>query len=228
MQVIKEKNKVKQYKVLRVVIMLIFISLSYLLYYSEYNIKPEIKDIERGIEEFLEEDIEIKKWVKFKNRIVVSYTLGNNDTIGSTVLYKGINFRYQIRNAGYGSRNTVFDIENFEAYGKRYFAILGTNYDLLINKVKVEWEPSRVLNINLNDEEEVLDIFETKEEIYFREITLYDKHGEDITEKMRKYLTYESSYGCGRGKAELFLLNIFCIALLAIGYFISGIFKKSI
>ena len=175
MLVIKEKNRIKLYKVLRVVIILIFISLSYLLYSSEYNIKPETKDIESGIEEFIKEDI-----------------------------------------------------ENFEAYGKKYSAILGTNYDLLIEKVKVEWEPGRVFNINLNDEEEVLEIFESKAEIQFREITLYDKHGEDITEKMRKYLTDKSSYGCGKGKAELFLLNIFCIALLAIGYFISRVFQKSI
>ncbi len=212
-------------RMLRITIILISILIAYLIYYSEYNIKVELSDIERGIEEFLEKDVIIVDFVDVDNTIFVYYTLGAKDSIGYTALYKGINFRYQIRNASYSTRNRVIHGEPFKTNKGNYLAIIGTNYAGKISKISIETTSGEKFSKDINGAREILMIFETQEESYLHEYKLYDKDGRDITDEMEKYITVKCNSSTSRSKAELFMLYVYCFMVVLIGYWISNMFK---
>ncbi len=214
----------KNRKILRIAIMVISILLAYLPYSSEYNIKPIQSDIERGIEEFLDKDVTIVDFKEVDNTMAVYYTLGSNDSIGFTALHKGINSRYQIRSAGYNSRNRVIHGESFKTNSGDYLAVIGTNYDGKIASLNFKTYTGQTFSENVQDQSEILMVFKTDSPSNIEDYQLYDIDGKDITEEMRQYLTTRASMGTGVGKAELFMLNIFCIIIVLIGYGISRLF----
>ena len=204
--------------------MMISILLAYLLYSSEYNIKPIQSDIERGIEAFLDKDVTIVDFKEVDNTMAVYYNLGSNDSIGFTALHKGINARYQIRNAGYNSRNRVILGESFKTNSGNYLAVIGTNYDGKIASLKFKTYTGQTFSENVQDQSEILMVFKTESPSNIEDYQIYNLDGKDITEEMRQYLTTRLSMGTGIGKAELFMLNIYCIIIVLIGYGISRLF----
>lgn len=216
----------KYKRVLRVVIIILSIILVYMLYRSEYNIKPEINDIERSIGEYLNENVTVVDFIEVDNRLAVYFTLGSNENIGFTTLYKGINLRYQIRNAGYGYRNRVIKGSRFETKHGNYLAVKGTNYDEKIAKIRIETTLGEIFSADVENKAEIFLIFKTISTSFIEEYQLYDKDGNDISEYMQTYITTNRSGGHGKGKAELFLLNVYCFGIMLIGYVISRVFKE--
>lgn len=196
-----------------------------MVYNSEYNIRPEVIDIERGIEVFLERDVTVIKTTEIDNKIFVYYIVGNNNRIGSTVLYRGINLKYQIRSAGWGTRNRVLKGKAFESRGKKYLAVMGTNYDLMIDEIDIKTIAGEEFNSKIQGESEILEIFKTEVETYIDEYTLYDKNGRDITADMDRNLTTEKGRSSGKGKAELFMLYVYCVAVLILGFGMASLIK---
>lgn len=205
--------------------MVISILLAFLLYSSEYNIKPEQSDIEMGIEEFLDKDVTIVDFKEVDNTMAVYYTLGTNDSIGFTALHKGINARYQIRSASYNSRNRAIQGESFKTKSGDYLAVIGTNYEGKIASLNFKTYTGQTFSENVQDQSEILMVFKTESATNIEDYQLYDIDGQDITEEMKQYLTTRASMGTGVGKAELFMLNIYCIIIVLIGYGISRLFK---
>jgi hypothetical protein len=212
-------------KILRVAIVVISILLAYLPYSSEYNIKPIQSDIERGIEEFTNKNITIIDFKEVDNTMAVYYTLGTNDSIGFTALHKGINARYQIRSAGYNSRNRAIQGESFKTNSGDFLAVIGTNYDGKIASLKFKTYTGQTFSEIVQDQSEILMVFKTESPSNIEDYQLYDIDGKDITEEMETYLTTRESMGTGIGKAELFMLYIYCFIIILIGYGISGVFK---
>lgn len=212
-------------KVIRIFILIFFIFLAYQLYRTEYNIIPNEVGIERAIEEYLDKDITILNLKKVDNTIAVYYDFGTNDSSGFTVLYRGINFRYQIRSAGYGSRNTIITGERFETNKGNYLAIIGRNYNNKATYFKFETYNGEAFIGNISDIKDFLIPFKVQSETYVENYSLHDNQDNDITNEMKKYLTSNSSYAATKAKAELFLLNIFCGIIILIGYAFSNLFK---
>ncbi|GMQ60745.1 hypothetical protein AN1V17_51480 [Vallitalea sediminicola] len=210
-------------KLIRITIIVMSFLISYMIYRSEYNIKPEVQDIERAIGEFLKKDVKVKETINIDNKIVVYYTFGDNDIIGSTILHRGINFKYRIRDAGYGTRNMVLVGHSYEVKGRKYLAIMGTNYELRISEFDIETYSGEMFNAKIHGKRELLMIFETKEETYIKNYVLYDEKGKDITRDMRSYLTTDEASGSGVGIEDL--LYEMCFGCLIIGFIISRVFK---
>jgi hypothetical protein len=215
----------KKKRALRITIIMISILLAYFIYAGEYNIKAEQSDIERGIEEFLDIDVTIVDFKEIDNTLAVYYTLGSNDSIGFTALHKGINSRYQIRNAGYSTRNTVLQGIPFETENGEYLAVLGTNYQDRIANIKFQTYSGEIFTQNVQGESEILTVVGVEEPAYLDDYQLYDEHGNDITEEMKTFLTTDEGSSTGVGKAELFLLYVYCFFVILLGYGISRIFQ---
>lgn len=220
-----EGGFMKSRRIIRIIIMLVSVFVMYMIYRSEYNIKPEICDIERAIEEFLEKDVTVIETSDFEDKIVVYYTLGNNDSLGATVLHRGMNFRYQIRAADYGGRNRILRGTSFKSKGKDYLVVMGTNYDLRINELRIETYSGETFDAKINGKSEILMVFETKEETFLRDYILYNEKGTDITMDMTTYLTTRQDRGGSRFKAELYLLYIYCFSILIIGAVVARVIK---
>lgn len=203
--------------------------LSMLLYSTEYSIKDDVEDIETNISEFLDRDVKVVKYEKVDNILFVYFTNETKDTVGYTVLYRGLNFRYQIRQANYGARNQVLYINEFKTLFNRYWAIFGTNYENRISTITFNAGESNVTINKIGNMDDILVIQESNnkypEMTYVYEYTLLDEKGNDITKDMRSYLTGSGSGGFGRGKAELFLLNVYCVVIILVGYWISRMIK---
>lgn len=216
-------------KIIRIVIILISLILSLMLYSSEYSIRNDVEDIEKNISIFLDKDVSVVKCEKVDNTIFVYFSDDTKENVGHTVLYRGLNFRYQIRQANYGSNNQVLRIQEFKTRFKRYWAVFGTNYDNQISKIIFDGGVSEIALTNIEEMDEILVIHEsdikTPGMMHIFEYTLFDTESNDITKDMNSYITAEHSSGFGRGKAELFLLNIFCFSIILVGYGISRLFK---
>ena len=212
-------------RIVRIFILVFSIFLAYLLYSTEYNIKPNMADIERAIEEFIESDIRILKIIEVDNTIAVNYDFGGNDRSGFTALYRGINFKYQIRSAGYGARNTVVKGVPFKTNKGDYIAVYGRNYNKNASSFKIKTYTNEVFTGKIDGVKDFLIPFKIKNETIIDNYYLYDDENNDITDEMKMYLTSNFSFGTSKGKAELFLLNVFCGIIILVGYLISNSFK---
>lgn len=221
----------KKNKIIRIVIILISLILSLMLYSSEYHIRNNVEDIEKSISEFLEKDVTVVKYEKVDNTIFVYFSDDSKENVGHTVLYRGLNFRYQIRQANYGSNNQILRIQEFKTLFNRYWAAFGTNYDNQISKIIFDGGISEITLTNIEEMDEILVIKESDNKTpgmtHIFKYTLLDRESNDITKEMNSYITVEDSNGFGRGKAELFLLNIFCIGIILVGCGISRMIKMN-
>ncbi|MCD4711885.1 MAG: hypothetical protein K8R73_01250 [Clostridiales bacterium] len=215
----------KNRRVIRIAVIIVSILLAYLLYASEYSMKPEQSSLESGIHEFLDKSVTVIDFIEVDNTLFVYYTLGSNDSIGFTALHKGINSRYQIRSANYSTRNRVIDGAPFKTNGGEYLAVMGTNYDGKIARVRIKTYSGEIFSEDVLDRSEILTIFSTKEPTRIEEFQLYDKDNNDITEEMKAYLTTKENHSTGVGKAELFMLYVFCFVIILMGYAISRSIK---
>lgn len=213
-------------KIIRVLIIIVSLILAFKVYESEYFIKANKASIEKGIEEFLELDVSILQYKKFQNILIVYYEAAGGDYNGSTILYRGINNRYQIRMAGYGMNNRVFSGKAFKSHGENYLAIMGTNYDLMINEVIIETCSNQKESFFTNGEKYLIKVFpsETEQKDLLKGYKLYNKQGNDITKQMDEYVYKRGGFGRVRGKAELFMLYVYCFTIIAVGYFASKMF----
>lgn len=211
----------KYRNVLKVSIVMISFFLAYLLYASEYDIKPEHDDLERGIEEFLGKNVNVIDFIEVDNTLSVYYTLGSNDTIGFTALHKGINSRYQIRRANYGTRNSVIQGYPSRTNGGDYLVVMGTNYEEKIAEFRVKTYSGEMFYEDVQDQPEILKVFSTNSATRIEEFQLFDKDDNDITVEMMKYLTSIESSSTGVGKAELFMLYVSCTVIVLMGLVIS-------
>ena len=212
-------------KILRIIIMTVAILLALMMYGTEYSISNNVTAIEEGISEFIEYDVKVIRMEKVDNTIFVYFADQSNNNIGYTVLYRGLNFRYQIRKANYGSRDRVIYIREFKTYRNKYWAVYGTNFDEKIDKIVFDDEYGTIELNDLGNMSEILSIVESKNEfpgtsVIFK-YRLIDIGGNDITKDMRSYISDSGINGFGRGKAELFLLNVFCLAILLVGFWIA-------
>lgn len=213
-------------KIIRILIILVSFILAYKIYESEYFIKVNEYSIEKAIEEFLDLDVSVLKYEKFQNVLIIYYEAADGNYDGSTVLYRGFNNRYQIRMAGYGTNNRVLSGREFQSYGNKYIAIMGTNYNMLIDKVVIETRFNMIESFMTNGESHFIRVFKSKTEWddTLKDYILFDKKGNDITKQMNKIVYKKGGFGSGTGKAELFLLYVYCFFIIIVGYFISRIF----
>lgn len=216
-------------KIAQISTLLVSFVLSLLLYSSEYNISNTEEDIESSISEFIGADISINRMEKIDNTMFVYYSDGTNDYIGYTVLYRGLNFKYQIRNANYGTRNRVLYINEFKTLRGKYWSVYGTNYDNLISTISFMGVEKEIRFENVEHEDEILLFHKSKNDsnglATVFEYSMFDNKSKDITEEMRTYITAQKSSGSAKGKAELFLLNIFCLSIILIGIIVSRRFN---
>jgi len=221
--------KMTKNKIIRIVIILISLILSLMLYSSEYYIRNNVEDIEKSISEFLEKDVIVVKYEKVDNTIYVYFSDDSKENVGHTVLHRGLNFRYQIRQVNYGSNNQILRIQEFKTLFNRYWAVFGTNYDNRISKIIFDGGVREISLTNIEKMDEILVIHQSDNKTsgltHIFEYILLDTESNDITKEMNSYITVEHSSGFGRGKAELFLLNIFCIGIILVGYGISKMIK---
>ncbi len=217
-------------KIIRIIIILVSMFLALILYSTEYSIKNNPEAIKEGISEFLERNIEVVKYEKVDNTIYVYFTDDSKATIGYTVLYRGLNWRYQIRQANLGSRNQVVYINEFKTLRNRYWAVFGTNYDNKIDSIIFDGAENTITLDGISDMDEILIVHESENELwgmsFVYKYTLLDARGDDISDDMRTYLVASESSGFGRGKAELFMLNIFCGVIILVGYWLSRMVKS--
>ncbi len=213
-------------KIIRILIILVSFILAYKIYESEYFIKANEYSIEKAIEEFLELDVSVLKYEKFQNVLIVYYEAADGNYDGSTVLYRGFNNRYQIRMAGYRTKNRVLSGRTFQSYGNKYLAIMGTNYNMLIDKVEIETNSNMIESFMTNGESYIIRVFKSKTEWddSLKDYKLFDKKGNDITKQMNKIIYKKGGSSSGTGKAEFFLLYVYCFFIIIVGYFISRIF----
>ncbi|GMQ64673.1 hypothetical protein [Vallitalea maricola] len=71
----------------------------------------------------MKSNVIVKEMINIENKIVVYYTFGGNDIIGSTILHRGINFKYRIRDAGYSKRNVILAGHSFNVNGKNIWLL---------------------------------------------------------------------------------------------------------
>lgn len=207
-------------KISNIIIVLITFSIVYLIYRSQYNIKNNNLSIEKGIEEFINEEITIQKMENLGKDKVVLFTLDNKEAIGITMLYKGKNGLYEVQNANYENKSSP-SISTYEVKkeGKNYVLTYGQNIDKRINEVQVIYENKGKYT------------FKTQKDSYFINIAniegdklptfkVYDKEKKDITEEITKEYYYEQQWGTGVGKTELFMVKIYIGVALLFGVII--------
>lgn len=213
-------------RIMRIAIIIMSIALAFMIYYSYYNINPSQADIEKHIEEFIEKDITVIGFKEVDNKLAVYFVLESNDSIGFTALYKGINFRYQIRNVSYFTRSSVIKGASFETNHGKYLAILGVNYDGKIARFSIQTTSGNKFSENIDGESQIFKIIETHDRTYLSKWKLYDKDGNDITEHMKKYTTTKENGNVSIFGGESFFIYVYCFMVIIMGYFISWIIKN--
>lgn len=216
-------------KIIRTLVILISLILSLALYSSEYNIKNDVPDIESHISEYIGIEVSVINHQKIDNVIYVYFRDKSGEYIGNTILYRGLNFRYQLRQVQYGTDNKVLNINEFETLFKRYWAVFGTNYDNRISTIIFEGEEGEIILQNIEQYDEILLLKDSNNTTpgmsWVYTYILLDSEGNDITNEMRNYLTATGSSGHAKGKAELFVLNFICLVVIAIGIWFSFMLK---
>lgn len=221
-------DKKRKNKIIRILIIISSMIIAYRIYESEYFIKANKVSIERGIEDFIKKDITVMHYKKFKNVLIVYYTSPSGRSYGATVLYRGFNNRYQIRTAGYGMKLKFFISKTFQSNGENYLAVVGENYNGIVDKVIVE-NDHMVKEFSTNGETYIIKLFKSKFEsnYIFNNYILFDNRGKDITEQMEESYCTIGDYGISTG-ADVFTLNLTCIIVLLSGILASRFFKDSL
>lgn len=224
--------KMNKNRLIAGIITLLTILSIYQLYNSEYNIRNKDSEIERAIMEFttpfenspgVENPVVISKKEVEENLLVFYSDKNIEELLGFTYLKKGVNGKYQIRSTNYGPSNIDIEAYSFETSKNNYIAVGGKEYSKNISSYKLfKWKDELIA------EDEVygntfLKIYEVSEEV-FPVIKVFNDTGTDITREL--WNNFENIPSGGVGKAELFMLNVYIIIILIIGFVISKYFWK--
>lgn len=172
------------------VIILMLIGLSTgIIYATNFPIRNNEEDIKMGVEEFLNKgssskiETVVKGLVDIDNKKLVFFTL--NSQLGYAELKHGLNNKYKVENAGYGTN--LFQDRVVITNKGQYLWMMGKNYNNEIKRI--------VLSVDGKDYE--FDI--PKDSAYFAKSTklipiteskfpsktrIYDINGNDITNKV--------------------------------------------
>jgi hypothetical protein len=136
---------------------------------------------------------------------------------------RGLNLRWRPIRANYKGS---ISIEAFpiSMAGKDYVAICAVNCDPRVTAYEYVTTDSKpvILYSNNISEPDFMDIYEAKKG-YWPQLRLIDAEGNDIAPELRKLrdAAVRTMPSAGVGTAELFMIDVFCILLLLIGYIIA-------
>lgn len=222
--------KMNKNRIIAAIIAILTLFLIYQLYSSEYNIRNNDSDIERAIMEFttpfentrgVVNPVVISK-NEVEGNLLVFYSDKTIEAIfGFTYLQKGLNGKYQIRSTNYGPGNIAIKAYNFKTGKNNYIAVGGKGYSKDISSYKLFQWKDELIGEDEVDGNAFLRIYEGREEV-FSDIKVFNDTGTDITRELWNNL--ENIPSAGVGKAELFMLNVYIIIVLIIGFVISKFF----
>jgi hypothetical protein len=205
------------------------------VYNNEYNIRNINTDIEEAIIEFTA-PFDTNKFVGnkgLKNPVIIDKINVDNNILvyyrdeavegvfGFTLLWKGINGKYQIRNTNYGRTYCYVDGYPFLTSKGNYVAIGGSGYNERIANYKAWLRGSEELLSNEVDGNNFLDIYRVKDKA-FPSIDVFDVNDNNITKEL--WNDFNGVLSRGVAKVELFMLYVFIVIILGIGFLISKFF----
>ena len=176
-------------------ILIIILTIAFLCYLRNYRISDNKKQLEENIKAFINRptvvvnNIDIKQELNIDNKKYVMYII-DNGTLGEAELTKGINNKYKIDSAGYGSG--FFECEIYKTNKGKYLIIKGENYHMQIASIKVPVD-DKVYKFNIPQQKYFLVYCPVPDQTEiilpdFNKIKIYDKNDIDITHEVLKAL----------------------------------------
>jgi|GEM_PF-2094445 len=208
-------------KILVCLVPIITILSSYYLYQSEYNLSINENDIEIAVSEFLNEKIELRQYKEVDNLAFVVYTIEKDARQGFTVLYRGMNQKYQLRFATYFSPNTAFRIDRYKSLKNEYVVLYGKNIDEAINYVELNASNSSELVLVEPNEYFIETIKYNNINYDYFEARILDIDMDDITPEYKMKIKDKRAFGGSKHKAEIFLLYVYITGFLIIGFIVT-------
>ena len=215
-------------KILKVMIILIFIFLSVLFYNSKFNISEEADDIEIKLSKYLNKDIKIRVIKKVENGILVSFTFHKEDKIydGVTVLYKGLNSKYWIGDVFYNNRLSRINLENLNFSDKEQLICFGHYKNLEKIVIYSTINKNKYITIPIKSDGYFLKISDKNIKIAsIRYFNIINTLGNSITDNWKEIVQNRIDYE-GKIKSGPKLIVIITSSLILImGYILSKIFS---
>ncbi|WP_304942678.1 hypothetical protein [Vallitalea guaymasensis] len=120
-----------------IILILVTIGIAFFWYNGTYKINED--EIDKNVTQFVNRKndndslkINIEESVDIGYRRIVCFTT-DNGLLGEAFLKKGINKRFKIEWTGYG--NNIYRHKVIKIGNKKYFTVIGRNYDLQIAKI---------------------------------------------------------------------------------------------
>lgn len=168
---------------------LLILIITVVMYNRTYFITNDNKELKHNILNFVNrqtviaKDIDIKKSVDIDNKKYVLYS--TLDFLGYTELEKGLNNKYKINAAQYGTPpEIIFRVE--QTNKSKYFIIYGKNYDMKIAYIKTSFE-DKEYKIEIPQEEYFIaycPVSKDVQGIMPNKFEEYDKDNNDITDEI--------------------------------------------
>lgn len=210
--------------------MCLSVLLSVWLYGTEYSTSDEPQKISKTLTDYIfKEDVQVSvvESKKLGNRMLVSFTDKRYEKfMGLAVFKRGLNMRWLPLSANYGSDISV-GAHHFSIGSNDYVAIYGINS--MPNMTAYEYvttdsNPEKLYS-NSVIESNFIDIYESKPG-YWPKLRLLDSDGNDLVPELRKSLINQNAPSVGIGTAEVFMINVYCLLILLIGFAIARFFWK--
>jgi len=209
-----------------IAIMVLAAVLAFGLYGTEYSTSAQSQNLSATLSEYIFHDdveAEVIETKKIGNHLLVLFTDQRyKNFMGLAVFKQGLNLRWRPMSANYGNSITI---EAFPlAIGKQdYVAICGVNCDpgvAVYEYITTDPNPE-ILYANRVSGSNFIDIYESKPG-YWPKLRLLDADGKDISTALRKlHTTGQTGPSAAVGTAEEFMINIFCLLIILLGFAIA-------
>ncbi|WP_425807532.1 hypothetical protein ACHOLT_09440 [Desulfitobacterium sp. Sab5] len=217
-----------KYRKIAIAIIVLTVILAFWLYGTEYSSSAEPQKISETLTDYLFNDdvqVTVIQTEKIDNRMLVSFTDKRYENfMGLAVFKRGLNLRWLPLSANYSSGISV-EAHPFTIGSKDYVAIYGINCVPNITYYEYVTTDSNpeILYSNSVSESNFIDIYEFKTG-YWPKLRLFDSVGNDLAPELRKSRVNQNIPSVGVGTAEDFMINVFCLFILLIGFAIARFF----
>lgn len=234
-----------------VLCMLFALILSYMVYASEYSVANDRNALSVAITEYTSQsqnplkDANVLETKELDGTLIAFFNDNNTNIFGFARLLKGMNMKYRLVSAGYGtsSYSAFVKTYKFDINKATYYAVGGYNCDENISSYGI-----RLLNYKDSGTKDMLkydiknihflDILkesdlqnnskklqgENEELLFFSDLTLLDSEENDITENY--FVSISSQWGCGVGTAELSMVYVYITIILILGVIFARYFSR--
>lgn len=212
-------------KKIAVVVMALSVILAVFLYGTEYSSSADPEQLADTLTEYIFGDdikVQVVQTKRIDNHMLVLFTDERYDNfLGLARLKGGLNLRWRPIAANYGNGIGGSRAFRFTIGQERYVAICAVNIDPRIKSYEYVTTDANevVLHSNTVSEPSFMDIYEL-EPGYWPRLRLTDSSGSDLAPELWA-LRDKTVPSAGVGTAEQFMINVFCLLVLFIGFIIA-------